>query len=132
NLFDVLYGARHRYFGHMDYFRNIPSHTNQGGLVDLFGYISYKISDKLSIKNTGHYFSLAQINELTPSGKELGYENEFELKYSLGKNVNIKAAYLFYLPTDNFKQLTNPETTDYQQFAFIEITINPTIFKNEN
>lgn len=128
-LFDVLYGARHRYFGHIDYFRNMTSHTKQGGLLDIYGYLAYKIFNNLSIKNTGHYFSLAQTNEITPTGKKLGYENELELKYSLSKNINIKAAYLFYLPTDNFKQMKSSDISNYQQFTFIEITINPTIFK---
>ncbi len=127
-LFSVLYGARHRYFGHMDYFRDFNSHTKQGGLIDLYGYFEYNICKNISIKNTGHYFNLAQTNSLTPTNKALGYENEIELKYKMNNNINIKASYLFYLPTDNFKQLKNKEILNFQQFTFIEITINPKIF----
>ena len=34
HLFDILYGARHRVYGSIDYFRNPNSSTKQGGMAD--------------------------------------------------------------------------------------------------
>ncbi|MDO8897436.1 MAG: alginate export family protein, partial [Bacteroidales bacterium] len=51
NLFDPLYGNRHAFFGYMDYFSNFPSHTKQGGLIDYYLYLDYKISKSIGIKN---------------------------------------------------------------------------------
>lgn len=130
-LFDILYGARHKYFGHIDYFGNIPSSTKKGGLTDLFGYIGFKPTKTIEFTNTGHFLSLNKTNNLTPKNKNLGYENEIEFKYKLSQNINIKTAYLFYIPSENFKQLFNSKTSNFQQFAFIEITFNPTIFTNQ-
>lgn len=130
HLFDVLYGARHRYFGHMDYFRNIPSHTNQGGLVDLYSYINSSLTQKLHVKGIVHSFYLAQTNEQTPSKKELGLENELEIKYKFSAWGNIKAAYLYYLPTNNFKKIQDVQNDKFAQFCFLELTITPTLFEH--
>jgi hypothetical protein len=80
-LFDVLYGARHRYFGHMDYFSDFAKHTEEGGLADYYVYLKYKFSKTVTLANIGHYFRLAQTNTNTPNEKNLGYENELMLTY---------------------------------------------------
>jgi hypothetical protein len=131
HLFDVLYGARHRFFGHMDYFRNMPSHTNGGGLTDLYGYLNLEVSEKLRLKNTGHFFSLAQTNENTPSDKYLGYENEVELKYQINNWGALKAAWLFYLTTDSFEQIQSINDPASPQFFYVSLTVNTNIFKEK-
>ncbi|ALO16429.1 hypothetical protein L21SP5_02809 [Salinivirga cyanobacteriivorans] len=131
NLFDVLYGARHRFGGHMDYFRNYASHTQSGGLVDGYAYINFKLNDNVKITNTGHYFWLAETNANTPKNKDLGYENELACQYKFNKWGSLKTGYLFFLPTDNMHQLQGvANANDYQQFLFIELTITPTLFSN--
>jgi hypothetical protein len=129
HLFDVLYGARHRFFGHMDYFRNISSHTRGGGLVDFYGYLNLKVTDKINIKNTGHFFSLAQHNLLTPDSKYLGYENELKFNYRFEHWGNLEAAWLFYLTTDSFEQLQNINNPRFPQFVYVSLSVNTNIFK---
>ena len=132
NLFDVLYGARHRFGGHMDYFRNYASHTQNGGLVDGYAYINLKLNDKIKITNTGHYFWLAETNSATPKNKELGYENELACQYKFNQWGSMKTGYLFFLPTDNMRQLQGVvDANNYQQFLFVELTIKPTLFSNK-
>jgi len=46
HLFDLLYGARHRFFGAIDYFSNIKSNTKEGGLADYFFNLSFKTNSK--------------------------------------------------------------------------------------
>ncbi|UCG27916.1 MAG: alginate export family protein [Bacteroidales bacterium] len=131
NLFDVLYGARHRYFGHMDYFRNFTTHTNEGGLANLYAYLEYKFSNTLSLTNYGHYFQLAQTNDLTPDKKNLGFENELILKYDFNDWGSIKSEYIFYLPTESFKLLSGVPNGTFSQFFFVELTLRPTLFKQK-
>lgn len=78
HLFDILYGARHRFFGGIDYFRSFDSHTKQGGLTDYYFFLHYKFSKKTSLKNTSHFFQLAQTNPFTPED-----ENDLVLKHQL-------------------------------------------------
>ena len=131
NLFDVLYGARHRFGGHMDYFRDYANHTQNGGLVDGYAYINFKLNNKVKITNTGHYFWLAETNINTSKNKDLGYENELVCQYIFNDWGSLKSGYLFFLPTDNMCQLQGVvNANDYQQFLFIELTIKPTLFSN--
>ncbi|WP_157202519.1 alginate export family protein [Marinilabilia salmonicolor] len=125
NLFDLLYGARHRFFGHMDYFRNMASHTGGGGLSDWYGFLGYKMSDKVFLKNTTHFFSLAETNQNTPESKSLGMENEVELKYKFNDWGSLKAGWLFYVPTDSFRQMQGVGNERFPNFAFVELTISP-------
>lgn len=128
HLFDVLYGARHRYFGHMDYFRNMSSHTRGGGLVDLYAYLNFRLKDHLQLKNTGHYFRLAETNQLTPQSRRLGYENELECKYTFAKWGALKSAWVLYAPTDALCQLQGVSDKKMQHFFFLELTLTPTLF----
>lgn len=131
HLFNQLYGARHRFFGHMDYFRNFKTHTNQGGLTDLFAYLAYKINSKIRITNIGHYFQLAQTNSITPNDKKLGYENELMVRYKFYEWGSIKSGYLFYLPTDSFKTLQGYPNGEFSQFFYLEITLKPNLFNSK-
>ncbi len=129
-LFDMFYGARHKYFGHMDYFGNIPKTTKQGGLIDFNAFIKFKTSDKTSITNYSHYFKLAQSNTSSPNDKNLGFENELSLQYKLSNWVNIQTSYLFFLPTESMKTIQAVSDAKMQQFFFLQLTINPTLFSN--
>jgi hypothetical protein len=132
NLFDVLYGARHRFGGHMDYFRNYASQTKNGGLVDGYAYLDIKLTDKLKITNTGHYFWLAQTNSSTPDNKKLGFENELLCQYKFNQWGSIKTGYLMFVATNNMKQLqSTTNANNYQQYFFIELTISPILFHNK-
>jgi hypothetical protein len=130
-LFDVLYGARHRYFGHMDYFSDFAKHTEEGGLADYYFYLKYKFSKTVTLANIGHYFRLAQTNTNTPNDKNLGYENELMLTYKFNDWGSIKSGYVFYLPTESFKTLQGVSNDKFSQFFYLELTLKPTLFKQE-
>lgn len=130
-LFDVLYGARHSYFGHMDYFRDFANHTKQGGLVNLYAYLEYAYSKTVSLTYIGHFFRLAQTNTFTPNDKNLGYENELMLNYKFNDWGSIKSGYVFYLPTESFKILQDVSNGRFSQFFYLELTLKPALFKQE-
>jgi hypothetical protein len=130
-LFDVLYGARHKYFGHMDYFSNIPSSTKEGGLFNPYAYLGFTLSEKIKIKNSLHYFQLAQTNQNTPENKPLGFENEIEFSYAFSEWGSVKVAYLFFLPTENLKTMQGINNEGFNQFAFVEISLKPNLFSSK-
>ncbi len=130
HLFDVLYGARHRFFGEIDYFSNFSSHTKQGGLADYYFYTELKLNGKTSIKNTGHYFNLAQTNENTLNNKKLGYENDLTLKQKFADWGTLECAYLFFLPTKTLKTIQNVSSSKFSQFIYVQLTVTPVLFKN--
>ncbi|MBN1340277.1 MAG: hypothetical protein JXA03_13190 [Bacteroidales bacterium] len=132
HLFDVLYGARHRDLGYMDYFRNIPSHTQQGGIADYFLYLGFQVTKELSIYNAGHYFRLARNNPETPEDKNLGYENDLVLKYSFTDWGALEGGYLFLLPTETLRTLQSVPDRHFAQFAYLQLTLTPGLFIQEN
>lgn len=129
-LFDYIYGGRHRNFGDIDYFRTFSTDTRQGGLADYYFYLDYKVNDKLSIRNTGHYFQLAQTNPLTPEEKNLGYENDIVVKYRFSPIGALESGYSFVLPTDNLKVLQGIQNAKFSQFFYLMLTFTPTIYKS--
>jgi len=129
-LFDMFYGARHKYFGHMDYFGNIPKTTKQGGLIDYNAFIKFKISDKTSLSNYVHYLQLAKTNLSTPADKNLGFENELALQYKINNWANIQTSYLLFLPTESMKTIQAVSDAKMQHFFFLQLTINPMLFSN--
>ena len=128
-LFDPLYGNRHRFFGVMDYFRTFGSNTKQGGLADYYLWLDYKYSQKISIRNTAHYFTLAQANPATPEKAELGFENDFIFKYKFNDWGDLESGYCFFLPTESLETIQGVQDSRFSQFFYLQLTITPNLFK---
>jgi hypothetical protein len=130
-LFDVLYGARHKFFGRMDYFRNFSKHTNEGGIADYYLKLEYHPVKTISIRNTIHYLQLAQLNELTPGKKELGYENNFILNYRFANGATIRTGFFFMIPAEPMEQIQGVKSSGLQYFYYLQLNVNPTLFAKE-
>ncbi|MFH1160977.1 MAG: alginate export family protein [bacterium] len=128
HLFNVLYGNRHGFFGNMDYFRNFAVDTKQGGLIDYFIFLKFDICKGLTLSNTSHYFELAQTNSLTPSTRDLGFENDLILKYSFLSWGALESGYCFLLPTTSLKSMQDVPYPRFPQFFYLQLTISPTLF----
>jgi hypothetical protein len=128
HAFDVLYGNRHKYFGFMDYFRNNTTHTGQGGLADYYYYFDYRFSDKLNVRNIGHYFQLACINPSTPGSKNLGYENNMILNVTLSDWGVLQGGYLLFIPTQALEILQGIPNHGLSQFFYLQLTVTPAPF----
>jgi hypothetical protein len=122
--FDLLYTARHKYLGMMDYYTNIGLHTKQGGLVNYALNVNYKINKKVSLHNSIHYFSLAQTNTNTLNSKSLGFENDLILKYKFNRWSLIEAGYLFYIPTESLQAIQNVHNPKFSHFAYFQLSLN--------
>ncbi len=130
HLFDVLYGGRHKFFGGMDYFTNIGPNTNQGGLADCYYFLDLTFSEKINLKNAGHYFRLAKNNSFTPDDKNLGYENDLVLKYRFTGWGALEWGYLFFLPMASLKTIQGVADPGFSHFLYLQLTATPSLFKN--
>lgn len=128
-VFDILYGARHRYFGLLDYFRVYSTDTKQGGLTDLNFFVDYKATKTLSFRNAGHFLGLAQTNTATPADKYLGYENDLLFNYKFADWGALEGGYFFIVPTDALKTLQGVTNDKFSHYFYMMLTISPTIFK---
>jgi hypothetical protein len=131
NLFDLLFTARHWYFGLIDYFRTISSNTKGGGLADYYLYLDYKVSKSVSVRNTAHYFQLAKTNAGTPTDKNLGYENDLVLKYKFSDWGAVESGYMFFLPTKSLETIQGVADSKFSNFFYLQLTLTPNLFKSE-
>lgn len=129
HLFDPFYGARHKFFGLMDYYSSFSSVTKQGGLGDYYFFLDYAFSKKAGIRNIFHYFRLAQTNPTSPSDKNLGFENDLVVKYNFNDKAALECSYMFYLPTESLRTMQEVKDTKYCQFFYVQLTVTPVLFK---
>ena len=134
-MFSVLYGGRHRFYGNMDYFSNLPLATSGGGLVDIFATLNYKLTSTTALGVTYHFFAL-QNNVIDPTytgqdikalKKSLGSELDLNFSWTLSKIINLKGGYSFMLPTNSLEiiQGIDPGKSDFPSWAWIMLTVKP-------
>ena len=128
--FDILYGRRHGWYGHMDYYSTTPMQ----GLQDYMVKLKYNPEETLSLSLDYHYFKLAEhkLDEHHPElclNKQLGQELDFKLTWQFHKEAQLRCGYSFYLMTETFKQIKNVEQYDlrFPQFTYFMLTVKPSI-----
>jgi hypothetical protein len=130
-LFNMFYGARHKYFGFMDYFRNMFADTSDGGLVDYHVNLSYSVSESLVFRNCTHYFTLDKINLLTPGSKILGWENDFIARYRFQEWGALEAGYCLFQPRQALMTIQGVDDSKFSQFFYLQLTIIQGFIKND-
>jgi len=138
-LFDIFYGARHRYYGLMDYFSNIPVATDNGGLEDVMLSLNFLASQNISFSLDYHIFFLDEswvvpFEETVPvkiSGP-LGNEFDFHFSVDFREDINLKGGYSFMLPDEDFEamQLGSLEP-GFSYWGWLMLTVKPTLFSSE-
>jgi hypothetical protein len=131
NLFDPLYRTRHGYFGFADYFRNFSTHTAQGGLVNYYAGLNYKVSEKVNLLYRAHYLQLAEINEISPNTKYLGFENDIVARYRILPSVNLEAGYSVVIPEKALATIQGVANEKVSQFFYLQLNITPNLFKQK-
>ncbi len=134
NTFNTLYATNHKFYGLMDYFLNIPLHTLNGGLKDLFTGISYKITEEATFLFNYHNFSLSNnISDPANPGKAiakgLGSEIDIIGNYNFHPDLNIKAGFSVLFPTASMQVLKGGDKAASQNWAWLMITFKPEFFK---
>lgn len=104
--FNTLYAARHKFFGYMDYFTDIPKHTRNLGLTDLIARAKFSPFEKMSLAGDLHYFRLSESAKLKDgtSSQELGTELDLTFGYDYMKNVNFTLGTSVFVPAQVFEE----------------------------
>jgi hypothetical protein len=132
--FNTLYATNHKFYGWMDYFLNIPLHTAQGGLSDLYLGIQHKFSPKTSLTAKVHQFSLVAdiFPENSPEadlGKKLGTEIDTNINYKFSKDVSFQAGFSMMFAEELMAVLKGGDNDTAQYWGWLMIRINPEILK---
>jgi hypothetical protein len=129
HLFDILYGARLRYYGLLDYFTNIPKSTANGGLIDFFFRLDVNYARENYLRADYHTFYLQNNvpycrncnDPIEALEKFLGSEIDFMISQSIINSVKLRLGYSFYHPTESMKILQNAssENSEFSNWAWI-------------
>lgn len=125
---DLMNAGVHRFFGYMDYF----STDRYYGLFDKYATAKWKPAKKLSLELSYLHFSSTQpINVNGANKKNLGSEIDLVLTYPLRKYITLQAGYSVMLPTEAMTVYKGGDHTAWQDWGFIMVNINPTLFKTK-
>jgi len=142
--FSTLYGTSHRGYGYMDLFNSLAKDNLSPGLQDLYGRVTVNLNDKMSLEATYRWFSLpygylySKPTKSKPLGytavsKNLGSEIDLMYTYKPIPNLELNAAYCFFLPTASMELYDGLKTgtSRFAQYAYIMITYKPNFFNSE-
>ncbi len=133
--FTPLYGTNHKFNGFMDYFY-VGNHSNNVGLLDLYGNVKYSFNKKTNINLALHQFlAAAKIDDET--SKNLGYEMDLVISQKLSEFVNIQAGYSQFFASKAMETVKNNFDGNTNNWAWLMVTIDPVLFtwqkpENEN
>lgn len=134
HAFDILYGARHKFYGHMDYF-NVPSSTNFGGLINPFAKLTWSFQNENNLTTEYHLFYLEQEIAITNpdlSGQKfLGQEIDFTFEKSINTYCQVCLGYSVMMGTDLLEQIKGGDKDLLNHWAYIMLNINPTLFRSD-
>jgi hypothetical protein len=126
--FNPLYGTHHKFYGAMDYFYASP--FGNYGLVDIYGSLIFKPDNKLTIDLTYHNFSTQQPVKVNGDEKNgLGSEIDLTVTYPIRPYITLQGGYSMMFGTDAFFTIKGGTKDRMQNWMFVTLNVNPTIFK---
>ncbi len=142
--FSVLYPSSHGFYGYMDMFSSHVSAGNTAGLTDLYGKVTWSFSEKTSLEATYRMLGLARgylpVSAVKPGdptwiavSRNLGSEVDLMVLYKPVPNLELNAAYCFFLPTSTMERLNGLKTgtSKWAQYAYLQLTYRPTFFNSD-
>ncbi|MGC8864934.1 MAG: alginate export family protein, partial [Bacteroidales bacterium] len=124
HVFDLIYSARHKFLGNMDYFRNLSAHVRQAGIIDTYLSLSWSATPRLTFTNSLHNFRLMVNNPSVTGTKQLAIENDLILKYKIAEWGAIEYGLLWLTPSSTLKQIQQVTEPATPLFTYLMLTIN--------
>ncbi|UII20819.1 alginate export family protein [Fulvivirga ligni] len=132
--FNKLFGDGHRYYGYMDYFLNIESNTQGGGVRNTFGSIFYKLSTKTEAEFSYHNFafggSFLDPETLQEADAQLGNEIDFQLKHTINEYLSARFSYATMFATSSMELIKGGDHNRYQQWIAVMLIAKPKLFSS--
>lgn len=124
--FDPLYGTHHKFYGAMDYFyASTFANGYAPGLIDARIGGRFRASSKVDMELNYHYFSTAvKVQDLK---KSLGSEVDYQINWSIMKDVKLSAGYSFMRGTKTMDAVKTGNHKSWQDWGWVSLNINPKI-----
>lgn len=124
--FNPLYGTHHKFYGAMDYFYASDFVSGYApGLFDKRLGVRFRASDKVDMDLNYHHFSTAA--KLSGLKKALGSEVDYQINWSVMKDVKLSAGYSFMRGTKTMDAVKTGNHKSWQDWGWLSLNINPKI-----
>ena len=133
--FHTLYPTNHKFYGHMDYFLDLPTDTRLGGLQDVYLRCNYKPKPKGMIGFDAHYFftSTKVANPAVSNAyfkMPLGFELDLYGSYKPFPFMEVKAGYSVMAATSTMEYIKPTGSKKaYNGWSFVMLSLKPSFFK---
>ncbi|WP_270438699.1 alginate export family protein [Bacteroides bouchesdurhonensis] len=124
--FDPLYGTHHKFYGGMDYF--YASLFKDGFAPGLMGSrvgVRFRASAKVDMELNYHYFTTAV--KLADLSKSLGSEVDYQINWTVMKDVKLSAGYSFMRGTKTMDVVKGGDHKSWQDWGWVSLNINPKV-----
>ena len=101
NTFDPVFHTGHKFYGHMDYFINIPANTLERGLTDAILRTTFTFSEKLMFNIWFHHFAY---HRAIAGERTLGQEIDVVMNLRYNKSVTFEVGASTFLPASLMRQ----------------------------
>lgn len=134
HTFSTLYATNHKFYGHMDYFLNIPADTRGGGLQDLYLKTGYAMSARANLDLTYHHFALANsIADPLDAGQTLDQnlvsEFDFSFSYGFAEDITFRLGYSVLFSYSSLERIQARQADGLQQWGWAMLVLTPEIVK---
>lgn len=133
--FNKLFGDGHRYYGYMDYFLNIESNTNGGGVRNTFASLFYKFSNKSELEISYHNFAFGgnymDPETLDAADNQLGNEIDLQFKHKINDYLSTSVTYATMFATPSMELIKGGDHERYQQWIAVMLIAKPQLFSSD-
>ena len=124
--FDPLYGTHHKFYGGMDYFSaSLFKDGFAPGLMDSRVGVRFRASAKVDMELNYHYFTTAV--KLADLSKSLGSEVDYQINWTVMKDVKLSAGYSFMRGTKTMDVVKGGDHKSWQDWGWVSLNINPKV-----
>jgi hypothetical protein len=132
--FNKFYGSVYRYHGWMNYYAYIKENTGNGGLRDLYPFITWSINPRHRLEGKVHFFSLAnsiRVEGMLVTDRSMGTEIDSRYTWNALPELTLNAGISYYRTTRTFVDVfSGPDSSIRPPYWFwIMLTFSPDIIE---
>ncbi|MFO7868259.1 MAG: alginate export family protein [Bacteroidales bacterium] len=127
--FDLLYGARYKYFGNMNQFMFVGKPYERAGMRDVYASATWSPVPKHSTQVAVHKFAFSQDYPTSEHNRHVAYEIDVMYNYKISDIAQFKVGGGYLLPGNTLLEVKNINAADEgtSLFAWISCSLKPTI-----
>ena len=119
NSFDTLYATNHKFYGEMDFFLDLPKHSEGRGLMDVGAQAGFSPFKRVAAMITGHYFR--GMEDVGDGLEVFGTEIDARIDWKPYKKFKVDFVYAIFLPGEI---LEPAKSSQPEHFAYTTLDVS--------